>query len=427
MANYIAVTNKLAKGILAGAVYASVLGNKLSWKNNDEFKGTVEKIGKTITIRKPVLGTTRRNSMTYAPNDVYEPRITLTIDQIFGADSLFTQEEWTLYINQKNDLSGFIKRFLLPHAAIMGNQIDAYIHSGIMERAYQTVGQYGTAVSNQTFTAAKSILQKVGCPDTGIFCVLTPDANAALVNAQISLFNPNGEISSIYRKGYVSTFIGVDMYVTAISPEREDGTAMVGVTPTITSVSAAAVATSGIFAETSTISVNGLVAGGTLTKGTVFSLSGASGKAKSLNMTTKDRTNLDQLFVITEDVASTTSAAQSITVSPAIITSGAYANMYIPAGTLSVIKYSDVSSTRGSESLMLHPDSVQLVSPDLTVPQMVEDSDANIGAMVQDPQTGMKARFARWWNGNDSSWNNRIDCFLGMKVSNPENIVRIRC
>lgn len=426
MANTIKVTNKVAKGVTAATVYYSVLANKLSSKYNSEFKNVVEKIGESVNIRKSVLGTTRRNSFTFAAQDVYQPYVTLTVDQIFGYDLAFTQKDWDLYIVQNNDVNGFLKAFVITQASVISNQLDAWLHAKIMAEAYNTVGQYGLPLSKQTITAAKTILQKVGCPEDKIFGVLTPDANQDLVNTMVDMYNPSADITDIYRKGFVTNFVGIPLFATNVAPERADGTAMVGVVPTVASVSAASVATSGIYAETSTISLAGLVQGGTLTVGEVFTLSGANGAVKALNMNTKDRTNMSQQFTVVTAVDSTTSAAQSVVIRPAIITSGAYANVYVPAGSLSVIKHSDASATRGSESLILHSDAVELAFPDLTVPDMVEESNSNIGAMASDPKSAVKMRFIRFFDGFTSTWNSRIDCYAGAKVVNDQNIVRIR-
>ena len=405
-------TSKVTKEALMQLVNNLVLASKADWSYSSEFGKAVEKIGDTLSIRRPFIPSIRENSMTWVGKLPYEGRVQLVIDMPLGVDLEFSDADLTLKIED------FSKRFIKNAAGALAQKVDSYVYGICQNNAFLTVGQYNIAITSDTILAAKEMLDSMSCPDTGdLYGILTPKQNRNLSNAQLTLFNAQKAISEIYMKGRIGEFAGVEFAWSNTSPVHYDGTVWTGAAGS-TTVSAVGL-TSG-FAETSTIVATGFTAGRTIKKGDVFTLSGAAGTVKAYNPWIKAELPFDQQFVVVSDVASTTSA-QSVVISPALIVDGEYKNV---AGnvnaSVTLIAYSS-AGTQGQEGLVFHKNAIAIASPDLIVPNGVDQ-----GRNETDDETGAKVRYIRMYDPINARFVTRLDTFVGAKLVRPEWVVRVR-
>lgn len=410
-------TSKVTKETLMQLVNNLVLTNKADWKYSDEFAREAEQIGDTLSIRRPILTSIREDNMTWTGNLPYEGKVQLTIDKSFTADLKFNDADLSLKIEK------FSERFIKQAVTMLANKIDVYVYGKVQNSTYWSIGQYGSDITSDSILAAKELLDASNCPDDGeIYGILTPRQNRSLSNVQLTLFNAQKEISEIYRKGRIGEFANIEFAWSNSSPTHRDGSVWAGAVGSIT-VSAAAL-TSG-WAESSTISVAGFTAGRTLKAGDVFTLSGANGIVYNYNPLTKAQTPYVQQFVVLEDVASVTSAAQSVKIAPALITSGDYQSVVDVTGTVSLINHSNTSATIGQEGLIFHKEAIAVASPKLVLPKNIDQGNSMVGS-EEDDVTGIKIRYIRSFDAVNANFITRLDNFMGAKVVRPEWVIRLR-
>lgn len=406
-------TSKITKESLMQLVNNLVVASKANWEYSAEFGKEVEQIGDSISIRRPFLASVREDSMTWVGNLPYEGKVTLTIEKIFGVDLKFNDADLSMRIEKFSD------RFIKQAVVVLANKIDSYVYGVCQNNAFWTVGQYGTAITSDTILQAKEYLDAMNCPDDGeIYGVLTPKQNRNLSNAQLTLFNAQKAISEIYMKGRIGEFAGIDFAWSNSSPTHTDGTVWTG---NVGSTVVSAVGLTSGWAETSTIVATGFTAGRTVAAGDVFTLSGAAGTVKAYNPLTKAALPYDQHFVVVTAVGSTTSA-QSLVISPALILSGDYQNVYGNVNaSVSLIPYSVSGYTAGQEGLVFHKKAVAVASPDLVLP-----NNRDQGWRETDDETGAKVRYLRAYDATNAHFVTRLDTILGAKLLRPEFVIRVR-
>lgn len=398
-------TDKLTKEALMQYENSLIVANKIDWSWGKEIGRAAAKIGDRVSIRLPFANTVRRNSMTYNAAAAVDRVVILTVDQIFAQDLTMSDADFSLSVED------FYNRYMKAGMSYMVSEFDFYVYSTIVNGAANTVGQYNVDLNSATGLKAKRILQDCACPDDGrIFAVLAPSQNEKLANFQSTLFNSSKAISKIYETGHVVSWAGVEWAVSQSAPTHTDGTwtGVASTTVTLTSGSD--------WAETSTISVNGLTAGATLNVGDVFELSGVN----AVNPLNKQKLPYRKQFVVTTAVTSATATAQAVTFAPALVADGAFQNVLLTSTSSKLIAYS-TSGTEGQEGIMFHQTAVGGASPELKVPEGTDKAFAE-----KDMDTGLAIRYVSDFASTSGEFINRIDSFAGVKVLNPDWIVRIR-
>lgn len=413
-------TSKITKQTMAKLENNLVIAQKADWALENEFGNGAGQIGDRLGIRRPINGQVR-SSLDWVGNLPYEGKIDLVIDQTGAMSIAFSDEDMALKVED------FSSRYIDSNAVALAAYFDAYVYGLAINGAYNVVGQYGTAITSDTVLAAREKLMSFSCPDDGdIYGVLTQKHNRNLANAQSTLFNSSKEISDIYKKGRIGEFAGIEFASSNSSPRHEDGTVWTGSAGSIV-VSAQSPLTSG-WADTGSITVAGFTAARTLNVGDVFILSGAAGVVTQYNEVTKAETEYTQQFVVTEAVASTTSAGQVVKFSPALIVSGDYKNV---AGNLnasvSLVAYSESGKTAGQESIIFHKKAIKLASPKLMVPNNKDE-----GKIETSDETGLKFRYLRAYApfGAGASttpfFGARLDSIFGGCLARREWVCRVR-
>lgn len=408
--------SKIARIILLATENNMAISKNVDWSLDSEFKIKTDKPGKMISIRRP-LNATVKDTFGWTGDLPVETSIPLEIDQQRQIDLSFSDEDMALKVEE------FQTRYTDAVASKLALSFDIYVYSLAMKGTYNVVGQYGTAITSDTFLAAREKLLSYGCPDDGnIFGVLTLNHERSFIGEVQKYITPVKEIGEIYKKAVIGIYAGIEWSHSNSSERHVDGNVWTGSVGSIT-VSAQSPLTSG-WADTDTITVNGFTAGRTLKVGDVFSLSGASGVVTQYNPDTKSDTGYTQQFVVIEDVASTTSAGQVVKISPALITDGPYKNIDGNLnGSVSLIGYSESGKTAGSESLVFHKNAIKCVSPDMT-----EYSDT-IYCKVLKADSGFKYRFTKASNMfgvNGPFVGAQLHALFGAVLARREWVCRVR-
>lgn len=380
---------------------------KVNRQYDEQFAKDGAKIGAVANIRKPV-----RFAVTNGPalnlQNVADQSVALTVDTQQHVGFQFSSKDLALSVDE------FRKRYLKPAITALANQID---YKGLQQylNIPSSVGTPGTQpTSVATALLAGQALDENGCPvDELRSIVLAPSTQAAIVGGSLTLFNDQSEVSKQYKKGRMGTAAGfewaMDQNVSIHSTGAVDGTPAVKTT---------------IVADGSTIAIDGITTAsitGAYKAGDVITIGGVY----AVNPQTKVSTGQLKQFVVTADANAAGNEIASLSLSPAMVLTGAYQNISAYPVDGGLVKLFGAAATYASKvspaNLAFHRDAFALAMVDLPLPGGVD-----MAARVSDPDAGLSLRIVRQYDINNDVFPCRIDVLYGWKTIYPELACRIQ-
>ena len=350
---------------------------------NDEFAIKGAKIGQTINIRKPARYNGRTGPVVNieAQTETYVP---LTLDQQYGVDLSFTSQEQTLSLDMYSD------RVIKPAMAQIANRMDGYGLS-YLSKIYNQVGSPGSAVSSlNTYLSAGVKLDQNLAPRDGSWVFMAdPQTQATATGLGLNLFNPQPTISEQYKKGQLAEALGFKWYMDQNVPRHANGTF------------SGTIEVDGAGQTGGSLVIKGLT--GTLTAGTVFTIAGVN----AVNPQTKANLGVPQQFVVLAD----RTGAGAMTISPSIVTSGAFQNVSVGPADNDTLTIAGASGVSTQLSVAYHPDAFVMGVAELDVP-----GGTDRAFRATDPQTGVSVRIIRDYNVVTDQWITRFDVLFGFNT-----------
>lgn len=362
----------------------------------DEFGKDTQgyKKGDKVTIKIPTSGQVfdgaKFGGVNGVASDVIEDSVTLRLD---------TQKHVALEFGAKEkllDLTDFRERILRPQMQTLSSVVEAdLILKGVLAIPNQvSMNLAGTSPSN-ALALAQSKLNQYLAPKGERSTLITNEANVALSGEVSRMYNPTQASSKAYLSGYVASAFGSDLYNHQSIAVHNNGTAA-GLT-----ISAAGQTGSDITVTAAT--------GGTLTKGTVFTIAGVNAVHP---LTGQDLGTLQQ-FVVNE--TKTVATGTSINISPAIKPTA-------PAKTVSASPANGavvtVVSVNGFQNLEFHKDAFTAAFAPLPVLASCEGYTARL-------PSGISVRVMTFGDGNADIERTRIDVLYGFQVVRSLHACRI--
>jgi hypothetical protein len=380
-----------------------VLHNKLTFigainrQYDDSFSKSGAKIGDTLRIRLPNQYTVRTGK-TLAAQDVTEQSVSLQLATQKGVDVNFSSAELTL------DLDDFSSRILEPAMAVLASSLEADAFS-MYKDVYQQVGTAGnTPDTLLTYLQARARLNNSLTPmDTNRTAHLSPLATATIVDALKGLFQDSSAIREQYREGSMGRTAGFDWYENPLVPSHTNGN-------TVASVTAAA---SGSTGSGTTLNIAGVTSSSTFARGTVFTIAGVY----EVHPETKAVTPRLQQFVVAADAAMSGTTG-SLTISPAIVTSGAQQNVSAVPANSAALTFTGSASTAYEQEMAFHRDAFAFATADLVLPKGVDFA-------AREVYDGVSMRIVRAYDINNDAFPCRIDVFYGYKTIRPQMACRV--
>jgi len=351
------------------------------------------KIGTTLNVRKPprYIG---RLGQGLNLEDSVETSVPLVLDTQFGVDIQFSSADLALSIDD------FSNRFIKPAVATVANKMDADV-TGLYNQLFNVVGTPGTTPNALlTYLLAGVALDNNACPmDDMRSMFLTPLMQAYIVDALKGLFQQSSAIAEQYVKGVMGTAAGFDWAMSQNLATHTVGT--YSGTPLVNGASQTG----------SSIITDGWGAGvSNLNKGDVFTMAGVY----MVNPQSRQSTGVLQQFVVTDPI-SDTAGAMTISIYPAIVTSGAFQTVTNSPADNAAITVVGASGTVSPQGLALHRDCITFASADLPLPRGVD-----MAARVTDDQLGVSMRMVRAYDINTDNYPCRLDVLYGVGVLRPE-------
>jgi hypothetical protein len=396
----------MSNAILSPKVYANSFLKLL--KNNvvlpklvsSEYKDIVVKPisntgqsnGRTVYIKR-VPEFTVRDGAVASVQDVVEGEIAVTIDKQKGVDVEFTSMEETL------DVDSLLKsKIMNAKAAALAQQIDGDLHD-LTKKFYNWVGRVGLLHPQDAWAMLGSL--------SGL-TAQTKEATDALTRAKLPMLG------------------NIDWYAT-----QNAGTVLTGTRSGNATVNGA-----------SQNSAYSAVKDGAWTQSLILASVGNSTTVKAgefftiadvymANQRSKANTGILQQFTVTADGTANGAGALTVTISPPIISSGAFQNV-VCAGTdttapdtgaaitwMGDATEANTDATTYRYGTIFLPEAIALVSAKLVKPYSGESDYAT------DPDTGLSVRYWRTSDGTNDTHLHRFDVVYGVKMVDPRKGVRI--
>jgi len=268
-----------------------------------DFKKEFVKIGESVTVRKPVKFLANDGQdITNNIQTVSEDSITFTINKWKNVAWNFSNRDMTLTIEE------YSKRYIQPACIALANQVDFDLLA-LYKDIFFAAGSAGTTPATfAAFGAAAQKLDEAACPQDQRYLVLNPAAKWSMADALKGIFHQK-KVAGYLERGYLGTMATCDIMADQNVNSHTKGTATGTPLANGASQTGASLVTDGWS--------NSITA---LNKGDIFTMP----LVYAVNPVNYQSTGQLQQFVATSDATSDGSGDCTISISPSIITSGAY-------------------------------------------------------------------------------------------------------
>lgn len=301
------------------------------------------------------------------------------------------------------DVEEVQSRYDEPAGKALANECDQFFGSQVFKSVYFSIGAPGVPItSNETWTDGVAILRAFGVPEE-LMAVTDPKQQSKLVANNLAFFNPQSQISGIYKKGvFGEGALGVDEWMWDQN------------TPTFTtgSFTASTPVVSGANQTGSTLALSGL---GTyaFVEGDVFTIDSVYG----VNPISYVNTTILQQFTVTAPASG--SSTVTLNISPALIAdtnsqlqtinalpaNGAAITFIGATGTVNAT----MTATNSKQNLIANPAAFAWVSADLPVKLAGAVAGRTPGAKGD----RVSIRYVDQYNIQTDQMPRRMDCLVG--------------
>lgn len=408
MANAFYTPTAVAKEYVRLLEQELILGKMVGSDMSNEFKMN----GDTVKVRRQMqyLGQDDNIDLTSYTEDVTEGVVDVSMDKTWSNKVSIGAIDRTLSFDRWAD------QVVRPMARRAAEKIETSI-AELYTKFYHFDGTAGTVPSTVLELAdAGAYMTDVGIPNMGRSAFHSPVVSAKISNA-IATSNVQGRNKTALEKAEIGYAGGFDNYESAFVPTHtvgaHGGTPLVnGASQNVTYATAKNTWSQSLVTDGWTSSITGVLkAGDTFTIAGVF----------SVHPGTKTSTARLQTFTVLADADSgATTGPATLTVSPPMITSGAFQTVSAaPADNAAITVKSGTASTAYRQSLLLDPKCITLVSRPLDIP-----GDAGLKTSTQSGNL-VTVSVSEWTDGNTLAHNMRFDILWGREVLDPRRGLRL--
>lgn len=384
-----------------------VLGNKVHSDLSSEFA----MVGDTISVRRPTayLGQDDNLDVTSYNEDITQGKTTIVMNKTLSVKVNISALDRTLSFDRT------VEDIIKPVAIKFKDKIETSLAS-LYTSLYWFSGTPGTVPSTFLSLANAGAIMTDAAIPSDRFAVHGTDATANLADGLKGVYVQN-TAKTAFEKATIGFYGGFDNYQSVHAPTHTVGTAtgaplVNGGSQNVTYAASKDTWTQSLITDGWTNSVTGI-----LKAGDVFTIAGVY----AVNPVSKATTNRLQTFVVTADANSGASTGPAtLTISPPIITSGAYQTVTTaPADNAAITVKTGTGGTAYKQSLLLHPKAFALVTRPLNIPQGT--------GLKTSTKTGNKVTIScsEWVDGNTLNHYMRFDMLWGVKCLDPRLGMRL--
>lgn len=399
MANTIITPSIIAKVGLAQLENNLVMGKKVYRDYTREFV----KVGDTISVRRPVKFTAQDGAVA-VNQDVTEGKFSLSMDKRKHVSWSFSTQDLTLSIEEYNE------RYIKPAAIALANQID-YDLTGLYNKVWNWVGTPATPVDSYAdFAKAPRRLDEGAVPQDNRHSVLSPADAWGLLGSQTSLYMQD-VAKGAYRNGELGMLAGISTAMDQNIRTHTNGAAAGG--GLVNGANQNVTYATSKDTNTQTLITDDWTSSTTFKAGDVFTIA----DVYAVNPVSKQSTGVLQQFVIQNDITATGTDC-TLTIAPAIITSGPYQTVDSVPANDAAITMMGTGSAQYAQNLVFHKNAFALVMADLEMPD---------GAVfkARESQNGFSMRVIKYYDGEMDEEKIRLDVLYGTKAIYPDLATRL--
>ena len=362
---------------------------------NKEF---VPGVGTTVYVKRPPEFIIRDGAAA-SSQDVVEGEVAVSCDKQKGVDVQFTGYEATTNVDQ------LLKSKIIKAAM---TQIASQIDGDLIDQTKyfnNSVGTYGNTVSTVAgFFAAPQRLDEMGVPMSDRNAVMTPADGYALAATFTGLAALAGDTAvSALQRAKIPMIGNTNPYITQTVPAITTGNRVT----TTTLINGANQNVT--YASARTTYTQNLVCDGQVSKtykaGEKFTIANVN----AVNPRNKADTGYARQFTIMADATSDGSGNVTLSISPPIITSGAFQTCTAAPANDAALTHLGALSTTYRFNAAFHKSAIKLVNVKPPNPFTGESDYAT------DPDTGISVRYWRYSDGTNDLHNHRWDVYYGVK------------
>jgi hypothetical protein len=385
-----------------------VMGNLVHRGYEDEFSKKVNgyTVGESISVRRPT-DFTVRDGATAAIQDAVEGKFTVTVDKQKGVDFKFSSSDLTLQIDKLSE------RVIKPAMVQLANQIDRDV-ADLYKTVWNWVGTPGQTVNSfADFAKAPERLDLGAVPQDDRAAVMSPTDQWGMLGSQTALYMQD-VAKDAYRRGKLGMIGNIDTYSsqnvqTMTAGTRDNTTPLVKGTQSTTWAASKDTGTM-------TLDTDGWDTVTTIAAGEVFTIDAVF----AVNPVTKATLPHLQQFVVTTAVTAhaTTTSSTTLTISPPIITSGAFQTVSAAALNDATITIMGTASTGYSQNMVFHKNAFSLVMVPMVAPPGAVD-------VARKSLNGYSVRVIPYYDGVNDVSNWRLDVLYGVKTVDARKATRL--
>lgn len=379
-----------------------ILGNKVHTNHSKEFT----MVGDTINIPRPTsyLGQDDDLDVTSYREDITQAKTTIVMDKTVSIPVDIGAIDATLSFDRVQE------DVIRPAVIRMRDRIETEL-AALYKQLYWFAGDPGTVPS--TFLelgAGGAIMTDAAIPTSDRFAMHGTEASLRLADGLKSVF-VQGKAKTAFEEAEIGRYAGFNNYESVHAPTHTVGVATG--TPVVNGAAQNVTYATSKDTWSQTLNTDGWTNSttGILKAGDVFTIAGVF----AINPVSKESTGRLQTFTVLNDANSGASTGPAaLTISPPMITSGAYQTVTAaPGDNDAIVVKTGTGGTSYKQSLLLHPKAFALVSRPLKI--------ATGAGVKTSTKSGNRVTISvtEFVNGNTLAHTMRFDMLFGVKCLDP--------
>lgn len=408
MANNIITNSMIANEGLMLLENNCVLASLVNRDYEEDFKKQANgyKTGDTVNARRPAKYTLR-NGATMSTQDSIEGTVPIQVSTQIGVDlGGWTSADRTLKITQ------FSERFLKPAFITLAQGIDAAV-AALYKDVWNWVGTPGNTINTfAKFAVGPQRLDEMAVPPDSRSGILSPSDYWGMIGSVSGLYI-NETAKTALQRAKLPMLGNVDPYMTQNVPGHTTGTK--AGTPLVNGAAQNVTYDTVKNTYTQSLITDGWTAStAALKQGDVFTIAGVY----AVNPVSKAVLPYLQQFVAKADGTADASGNLTVTISPPIITTGAFQTVSAAPADNVAITVVGSASTVYPQNMVFHKNAFALC----IVPMEKPDGAVDV---VRETYKGFSIRMIPVYTGSNdtSAW--RLDVLLGVKAIYPDLATRL--
>lgn len=393
MANTLLTPSQITRKAAMVLHQKSVFIRNINRQYDNSFAQSGAKIGDTLRVRMPNQYTVR-SGITHSAQDTTEQKVDLPVSTVKGVDLNFTSQELAL------SLDDFSERIIEPAMSVLAAAIESDVYTNLYKKVANLVDGDAASFAFTHVSSARQKLTENLAPMDKRSLILTPTHTTKYMNDTKGLFHSATQIEQAYEEGVLGQIQGFKVMESTIFADHTTGTA----------AKTTGYLSNGATQSGSTITVD--TGTTTFLVGDVITFAGVF----DVHPETKVSTGVLKQFVIT---ANSGSSATSLSISPALVATGALQNASNTiADNSAIVKVGAGASETLSGSLAFYRDAFTFATADLPLPSGVDMAARSV-------VDGISVSLVRDFNVTSRDFPCRLDVLYGYAALRPQLACRI--